>query len=52
VTSRGFVEEDMVIIADCIDSVLKAIDTDDLDGSIERVKERIAGLVSKYPLPY
>jgi glycine hydroxymethyltransferase len=52
VTSRGFVEEDMMIIADCIDSVLKAIDTDDLDGSIERVKGRIAELVSKYPLPY
>jgi glycine hydroxymethyltransferase len=52
VTSRGFVEEDMVIIADCIDLVLKAIDTDDLDGTLERVKVRIAELVSKYPLPY
>ena len=52
VTSRGFVEEDMVIIADCIDSVLKAIDTDDLDGTLERVKERIAELAAKYPLPY
>jgi glycine hydroxymethyltransferase len=52
VTSRGFVEEDMVIIADCIDSVLKAIDTDDLDGTLEKVKGRIAELVSKYPLPY
>ena len=52
VTSRGFVEDDMVIIADCIDRVLKAIDTDDLDDTIERVKGRIAELVSKYPLPY
>ncbi len=52
VTSRGFVEDDMVIIADCIDLVLKAIDTDDLDGTLERVKGRIAELVSKYPLPY
>jgi hypothetical protein len=42
----------MVIIADCIDLVLKAIDTDDLDGTLERVKVRIAELVSKYPLPY
>jgi glycine hydroxymethyltransferase len=52
VTSRGFVEEDMVIIADCIDSVLKAIDTDDLEDTLERVKGRIAELVAKYPLPY
>ena len=52
VTSRGFVEDDMVIIADCIDHVLKAIDTDDQDDTIERVKGRIAELVSKYPLPY
>jgi glycine hydroxymethyltransferase len=52
VTSRGFVEDDMVIIADCIDSVLKAIDTDDLDVTLERVKGRIAELVAKYPLPY
>ena len=42
----------MVIIADCIDHVLKAIDTEDLDGTLKTVKERIAGLVSKYPLPY
>ena len=52
VTSRGFVEGDMVIIADCIDSVLKAIDTDDLDNTLERVKGRIAELAAKYPLPY
>ena len=52
VTSRGFVERDMVIIADCIDSVLKAIDTDDLDDTLERVKRRIAELAAKYPLPY
>ena len=52
VTSRGFVEADMVIIADCIDSVLKAIDTDDLDDTLERVKGRIAELAAKYPLPY
>ena len=52
VTSRGFVEGDMVIIADCIDSVLKAIDTVDLDDTIERVKGLIAELAAKYPLPY
>ena len=52
VTSRGFVEGDIVSIADCIDSVLKAIDTDDLDSTLERVKGRIAELAAKYPLPY
>ncbi len=52
VTSRGFVEDDMLIIADCIDSVLKAIDTEDLDSTLVRVKGRIAELAAKYPLPY
>ncbi|MGZ0656189.1 serine hydroxymethyltransferase [Coraliomargarita sp. W4R72] len=52
VTSRGFVEADMVIIADCIDTVLKAIDTDGLDDALETVKARVAELAAKYPLPY
>ena len=52
VTSRGFVEEDMVIIADCIDTVLKVIDTDALEDALESVKTRIAELTVKYPLPY
>jgi glycine hydroxymethyltransferase len=52
VTSRGFVEGDMVFIADCIDRVLKAIDTDELDSTLDSVKERIAELTAKYPLPY
>lgn len=52
VTSRGMNEEDMVVIADCIDTVLKAIDTDSLDAALESVKARVAELTAKYPLPY
>ncbi len=52
VTSRGFIEEDMVTIADCIDQVLQAIGTDGLDAALESAKGRVAELTAKYPLPY
>jgi glycine hydroxymethyltransferase len=52
VTSRGFVEADMEVIADCIDSVLKTIGTDALESALESVKARVAQLAAKYPLPY
>lgn len=52
VTSRGMNEEDMVVIAECIDTVLKAIDTDGLDTTLETVKSRVAALTRQYPLPY
>jgi glycine hydroxymethyltransferase len=52
VTSRGFVEADMSEIAACIDTVLKAIDTDGLESALEEVKGRVAALTAKYPLPY
>ena len=52
VTTRGMNEEDMIVIADCIDSVLKAIDTDGLTDALETVKARVAKLTGKYPLPY
>ena len=52
VTSRGFVEADMDVIADCIDSVLKAIDTDGLEAALTTVQGRVAELSKKYPLPY
>ena len=52
VTSRGFGEDDMREIAACIDTVLKAIDTEGLDNALEEVKERVAVLTKKYPLPY
>lgn len=52
VTSRGFDEADMETIADCIDQVLKAIDTQELDETLNKVKVRVAELAVKYPLPY
>lgn len=60
VTSRGFDEADMETIADCIDTVLKAIETDGtklipsdgLDSALESVKARVAELAAKHPLPY
>ncbi len=52
VTSRGFDEADMETIADCIDTVLKAIDTRGLDSALESVKARVAELAAKHPLPY
>ena len=52
VTSRGFDEADMETIAGCIDQVLKAIDTEELDTVLEKVKVRVAELAVKYPLPY
>ena len=52
VTTRGFVEADLDDIADCIDIVLKAIDTDGLEDALNAVKVRVAALSSAYPLPY
>ena len=52
VTTRGFVEADMNEIAACIDTVLAAIDTPNQDSAIASVKQRIAVLTGKYPLPY
>ena len=52
VTTRGFVEADMDELADCIDIVLKAIDTDGLEDALNAVKVRVAALSSAYPLPY
>ena len=52
VTSRGFDVADMETIADCIDQVLKAIDTQELDETLNKVKVRVAELAVKYPLPY
>ena len=52
VTSRGFDEADMETIADCIDTVLKAIDTNGLDSALESVKARVAELAAKHPLHY
>lgn len=52
VTTRGFAEAEMDEIADCIDTVLKAIDTDGLEDALTAVKVRVAALSSAHPLPY
>ncbi|MBR1704626.1 MAG: serine hydroxymethyltransferase, partial [Clostridia bacterium] len=45
VTSRGFVEEDMKPIADCLWDIAT-----DFEGKRDSVSERVAALVGKYPI--
>lgn len=52
VTTRGFVPGEMDEIADCIDTVLKAIGTPGEADAIAATKQRVAGLVARHPLPY
>jgi glycine hydroxymethyltransferase len=52
VTTRGFVEADMDEIAGCIDAVLAAIGTPGESSALESVKQRVATLSGRYPLPY
>jgi glycine hydroxymethyltransferase len=52
VTSRGFRESDMDEIAGCIDAVLAAIGTAGEAAALEAVKQRVAAVTAKYPLPY
>jgi glycine hydroxymethyltransferase len=52
VTSRGFVESDMAEIAGCIDTVLAAIGTPHEATVLGEVKQRVAALSGRYPLPY
>ncbi len=52
VTTRGFVEAEMYEIAGCIDAVLAAIDTPNQESAIAAVKQRVAALTGRYPLPY
>lgn len=52
VTTRGFVENDMNEIAACIDAVLGAIGTPTEATAISEVKQRVATLTGRYPLPY
>jgi glycine hydroxymethyltransferase len=52
VTTRGFVESDMPEIAACIDTVLAAIGTPGEADALTTVKQRVALLTSRYPLPY
>ncbi|MCF3652153.1 serine hydroxymethyltransferase [Synoicihabitans lomoniglobus] len=52
VTTRGLNEADMDEIAACIDTVLRAIDTDGLEDALVAVKKRVATVTARYPLPY
>ncbi len=52
VTTRGFGEADMDEIAGCIDAVLAGIDTPGQDAAIAAVKQRVAALTGRFPLPY
>lgn len=52
VTTRGFVEADMDEIAGCIDTVLAAIGTPGEAAALDAVKNRVAALTGRYPLPY
>jgi glycine hydroxymethyltransferase len=52
VTTRGLVEAEMDEIAGCIDVVLAAIGTADEAAALARVKQRVAAVTAKHPLPY
>ena len=45
VTTRGLVEEDMDVIAECISMIIK-----DFEGNKDAVNEKVAALCAKYPL--
>ncbi len=52
VTTRGFGETDMDEIAGCIDAVLGAIGTPGEIAMLEQVRQRVAKVTSRFPLPY
>jgi glycine hydroxymethyltransferase len=52
VTTRGFGEADMDEIAGCIDAVLLAIGSPGEDAALVQVRQRVAALTTRYPLPY
>jgi glycine hydroxymethyltransferase len=52
VTTRGFGEGDMDEIAACIDAVLAAIGTPAESATLGSVKQRVAVLTGRHPLPY
>ena len=47
-TTRGFKEEDMVLVANLINQAL----SDQSEKNLKEVKEKVLNLTSKYPLPY
>jgi glycine hydroxymethyltransferase len=52
VTTRGFVEADMAEIAACIDAVLAVVGTPAEADTLAAVKQRVAALTGRHPLPY
>ena len=52
ITTRGFVEKEMDEIAGCIDTVLAAIGTPGEAAALDAVKQRVAVLTARHPLPY
>ncbi len=52
ITTRGFTEPEMDEIAGCIDTVLAAIGTPGEATALDAVKQRVAGLTARHPLPY
>ncbi len=52
VTTRGFNEKEMDEIAGAIDTVLAAIGTPNEANAIAAVKQRVAGITGRHPLPY
>ena len=49
VTTRGFKEKDMVLVAEYIDCALRNYDNEEV---LNQVREKVIALTSKYPLPY
>jgi glycine hydroxymethyltransferase len=52
VTTRGFLENDMEVIAACIDAVLAAIGTEAEASVIAATKARVVAVTARFPLPY
>jgi len=52
VTTRGLVEADMDEIAACLDAVLAAVGTPQLEAVLAETKARVVRLTSRFPLPY
>jgi glycine hydroxymethyltransferase len=46
------IETEMDEIAGCIDTVLAAIGTEGEGAALDAVKQRVAALTSRHPLPY
>jgi glycine hydroxymethyltransferase len=52
ITSRGLIEVDMPVIAEAIDTVLKAIGTEGETAALATARGLVEVLAKKYPLPY